>query len=214
MKKVLFLMFCLFSAVCYGQQGDKWDQVKQVNFYGVDYSLAKTFGVTEMPSDFFDAFIRINDLFQTEADKYTVGKWIPKEVTKIEIKVAYERNRRIDPDKLTTSDSNYSPTDAEVAKAVRELPVKETAGTGMIVFGKLLDKPAKKATYKVVFFDIASRRILLSGDTEGKAGGFGLRNYWARSVYEALKCLKGDKFTLYMKEPKAEASSYPAVTPA
>lgn len=205
MRKLMTLVVLFITLVCSAKQPSRWDEVKSVNFYGVDFSLAKVYGATEIPADFYDAFIRINDLFESEPDKYTVGKWIPKEIAKTNISVTYERNRRIEPEKIRTFDNSYKLTDVQVATAVKKLPVKETAGTGMVVIAGLLDKPGKKAYYKVVFFDIATRQIILEGDTEGKSGGFGLRNYWARSVYEALKSLKGDKFTLYMKEPGAKS---------
>lgn len=202
MRKIMLLMVLLFNVLCYGQQADKWEQVKTVNFYGVDYSMVKTFGTTETSDDFIDAFMHINELFLSEADKYTVGKWIPKAISKLEVEVANDVNRHMGRDSLTAFNTKYDLTEEQVITALQKLPVKETEGAGMIVFAKLLDKSAQRGYYKVVFFDIASRRILLEGDTDGKAGGFGLRNYWARSVYEALKSLKGDKFTLYMKEPE------------
>lgn len=202
MRKLLLLIVLLLSTLCHAQQADKWEQVKSVNFYGVDYSLVKTFGVTESTADLVNAFLRINELFQSEADKYAVAKWIPKPVSKFAIEVANEVNSHIGAESLSVSDTKHELTEEQVTAAVRNLPVKETEGTGMVVLAKMLNKPAQRGYYKVVFFDIASRRILLEGDTEGKVGGFGLRNYWARSIYEALKCLKGSKFTLYMKEPE------------
>jgi len=39
----------------------------------------------------------------------------------------------------------------------------------------------------LIAFDIATRKILSKREVSGKAGGFGLRNYWAGSVYNIIK---------------------------
>ena len=49
----------------------------------------------------------------------------------------------------------------------------------------LLNKADARATYQIVFFNTKTREIL----TNGKARGFGLRNYWAGSVHSAMKKL-------------------------
>ena len=44
-------------------------------------------------------------------------------------------------------------------------------------------------TYEVVFFNTETKEIIEEWITDGKARGFGLRNYWAGSIYSALKKL-------------------------
>ena len=41
----------------------------------------------------------------------------------------------------------------------------------------------------VVFFNTETKEIIEEWITDGKARGFGLRNYWAGSIYSALKKL-------------------------
>lgn len=53
----------------------------------------------------------------------------------------------------------------------------------------LLDKSTNKATYKVVLFDVETRKILKEKEFTSKAGGFGLRNFWARTIYTLTKSL-------------------------
>ena len=42
----------------------------------------------------------------------------------------------------------------------------------------------------LLFFDIATRDILQKREVKGYAEGFGLRNYWARTVYNIIKRTK------------------------
>ena len=50
-----------------------------------------------------------------------------------------------------------------------------------------LDKGNGIGYYTAVLFDPATQEVILQMDMTGKPGGFGLRNYWAGSVYNALK---------------------------
>jgi hypothetical protein len=44
----------------------------------------------------------------------------------------------------------------------------------------------------VTFVDMKSKTVLLTKHMEGKAGGFGFRNYWAKSFLNVLKSIKED----------------------
>ena len=59
----------------------------------------------------------------------------------------------------------------------------------LIMVAMLLNKADARATYQIVFFNTKTREILYSAPTNGKARGFGLRNYWAGSVHSAMKKL-------------------------
>ena len=44
--------------------------------------------------------------------------------------------------------------------------------------------------YDLVVFDIASREVIMHKMVAGEARGFGLRNYWAGSIYDIIKANK------------------------
>ena len=56
-----------------------------------------------------------------------------------------------------------------------------------MIFADFLNKKKQVGIYQYVFFDIASREIVETWEATGEAGGFGFRNYWAKSVYNTLK---------------------------
>lgn len=77
MKKILLVAIVL---VCMGasqnvgaQKGDLKD-IDHLSFYGVDFTYAKVYGADETAHQFLDAFIRINDLFESEPKAYTRAK--------------------------------------------------------------------------------------------------------------------------------------------
>ena len=63
----------------------------------------------------------------------------------------------------------------------------EQANEALVLIATTLDKGNGIGYYTAVLFDPATQEVILQMDMAGKPGGFGLRNYWAGSVYNALK---------------------------
>ena len=66
MKKILLLFGLLVSSFAFGQNNKELKEIKNVNFYGVDFSLAKVYGAAETSEQFKKAFDGINFLFISE----------------------------------------------------------------------------------------------------------------------------------------------------
>ena len=186
MKKLILFLFLSTSLFCFGQGKSALKDVQSIKFYGVDYSQVKVFGADESPLQFKDAFRRINELFITEAKKYNVGKQLRKEVTEISLDAV---NHNINESELMTTKTEYSLDKEQIKTAIEALPIQKTPGVGMVFVAQFLDKSKNRGTYEVVFFNTETKEIIEEWITEGKAGGFGLRNYWAGSIHSALKKL-------------------------
>ena len=143
----------------------------------------------ERHSQFKDAFRRINELFITEAKKYNVGKQLKKEVTEISRDAVNQVNENIDLTELMTAKREYTLSKEQIKAAINALPIQKTPGVGMVFIAQFLDKSNNRGTYEVVFFNTETKEIIEEWITDGKARGFGLRNYWAGSIYSALKKL-------------------------
>lgn len=201
MKKTLLVLLCMISAIALNAQTNK-----STNYvYGVDYTHTKVFAANESIDDFAKAFHGINMLLVTEPEKYDFSRIIANSimeslgVTEPEkydfSKMLNERvNVIIEPmlkmtseclyeDMLTWNNLYDQPNCAEIVKNY-ELP--QTEGTGVVLIAKFLDKSLDYALYDFITFDIATREILTQKEVKGKTGGFGLRNYWARTVYNVI----------------------------
>lgn len=189
MKKLIVLLFLSVSLFSFGQDKSALKDIQSIKFYGVDYSQAKVFGADESPYQFKEAFRRINELFITEAKKYDVGKRLRKEVTEISLEAVNEVNAAINPDELMISKTSYSLSKEQVQAAIQALPIPQAPGTGMVFIAQFLDKSKNRGTYEVVFFNTQTKEIIEEWITEGKARGFGLRNYWAGSIRNAIEKL-------------------------
>ncbi|NDV60698.1 hypothetical protein [Bacteroides sp. 519] len=183
MRRLFLMLFVVISMSVFGQNYTKSDLV----FYGVNYSLAKVYGASESFMLFRYAFDDINTLFITEPKKYNVEKILKQNVIKKSFDAVRELHSKIDPQELYTESDSYKLTQEEIAQAIQTMPLEEEEGTGFVLIARLLNKPEKWGTYTAVYFNIATREVYESFDTGGKAGGFGLRNYWAHSMLQALK---------------------------
>ncbi len=158
-----------------------------VNYYGVDFSRTKVFGAAETGAQFKDAFGRINSLVIAEWPKYDPGKFLLKNIVVRNISATTRLNSEIDPSEVVTTSPEYFISKDEVAEMVRRYELRESEGTGLVIIGELLDKSTYNGVFIVVYFDIASREVLHGQGIAGKARGFGLRNYWAGALLDALK---------------------------
>jgi hypothetical protein len=114
---------------------------------------------------------------------------LKKEVTEISLDAVNQVNENINLAELMTTKREYSLSKEQIKAAIEALPIQKTPGVGMVFIAQFLDKSNNRGTYEVVFFNTETKEIIEEWITDGKARGFGLRNYWAGSVYSALKKL-------------------------
>ncbi len=155
--------------------------------YGVDFTGCKVYAAKESEEDFIKAFYGINMLILSEPEKYNFSKVIDSEITP-SIEMMFKTNSSYDFSHLKELKKEIPYIDYD--KKVKEYDLDEKEGTGLVVFARFFNKPDNKALYNIVLFDIATREIIKQKEVEGKAGGFGLRNYWAGSLYYAIRKCK------------------------
>ncbi len=189
-KQLLFL--CLLVIVTM----NAFAQKTPVVFYGVDFSLVKVCGADESDTEFVFAFNKINDLFISESQKYDVARYMRLPITQKELSVAKRATKKAigtagtassdDEHRLLYEDPDYDcAPQVESQVAGYELP--QTEGRGAVIIANLLDKRNSRGSFYFVTFDIASRKVESCTPAVGKPGGFGLRNYWANALYQAMK---------------------------
>lgn len=184
-KKILFSLLLLFSMLVVNAKSSEC-----VYVYGVDYSSVKVYAAEETVEQFKHAFEGINFLLMNEAKKYDFTD-IVGENNKLKLEMIFNSIKECDFSNIKTLDKDIEPIN--IAEKIKGYPIKETSGDGFIVIATLLDKSTNKATYKVVLFDIGTREIIREKEFTSKAGGFGLRNFWAKTIYTLTKKFKFEK---------------------
>lgn len=189
MKK--FLLFFAALGLAWGASAQpELANVSELYVYGVDFSVVKVIGAEETVQQFATTFPRINQLLVDEPSKYDFAKAFRMPIAALDITPTQTNNQNCDYTNLKSMNTEQNKSAEEIQQMVESYQLSQSEGTGVVLIALTLDKGAGKGTYQVVFFDIANRNIILSRTVTAKAGGFGLRNYWAWSVYNVMKSWK------------------------
>lgn len=164
-----------------------------LTFFGVDYSLTKVYGADESAGDLIEAFDAINNLFITEYKKYNPEKAFKTSNVTMSLTMVREKIDEIDRKELKIDNNDYELSSADIQKQIRRYQTGNAEGIGAVLIGVLLDKGKHRGTYHAVTFDIKTKKVISDKIVSGQAKGFGLRNFWARSVFESMNALAKSK---------------------
>ncbi|MDD2491271.1 MAG: hypothetical protein PHV12_03650, partial [Bacteroidales bacterium] len=206
MKKTLITLTILlampFMAKAFGF-GENQPSPK-MNFYGIDFTLVKTFGVKEDAGKTALAFEAINKLIVTETKKYQYGNFFKKYIRQIaqttdlgrieslgfdnvNIDEAIFKARVMDEEGMPTYNKAYKIDDADLARLIKGFNTGKDTGYGVLYVAELLNKEDSMGNFIAVFFDVRTKKIIFADRVAGKAGGFGMRNYWASPLEKIFK---------------------------
>lgn len=185
MKRII--MFLIVTALLCVSKGHA--QSEKAYFYGVDFSKVKVYGAGESVDKFAEAFEKINILITSEADKYDFSKLIGKDIESV-LSPVLDKLSKCKYEGMKTYDNVKNDINFQSIVNDYKLPQKE--GRGYVLVAVLLDKGKNEAVYNLLTFDIESRKIINSSEVVGKPGGFGLRNFWAGSLYKIINGYKLD----------------------
>jgi hypothetical protein len=162
----------------------------EVTFLGIDFSGSK--GVVleasaeEMRDDIFPA---INTLMLVEEQKYNIKKALLKSEVTNDPRETDRMNATLDVANFSVySLKEITPLTPDViAKMVKQYNLKGKKGIGLVFIAESLDKIHTLGTYYLVYFSMPEGKVILSKKFTGTARGFGLRNYWAHTIYNILQ---------------------------
>ena len=186
-KLTILLMVVIGTIIAKGQNEDVTLKASTVKFFGIDFSEVKVYGGKESPAQFLQAFEDINRLFLSEPKKYNVEKLLKREVSDVSIKAVNSIIDYIDRDELIIEDSSYQLDERTLNEIVKFLPVDREDGVGALFIAEMFNRVAGRGSYVVVYFSLDNKEILGSFRVTGKAGGFGLRNYWANTIFDIIR---------------------------
>ena len=160
---------------------------------GLDYSLVKMIGTQDFrqPENIFPQMLEEwNGLFMKEMLPQ-IEKMAPTAHT--DLSAVQSRNAKATAKQIEREDGTKEEkvntshiTEADIAKTIKSYKLKYDQGLGMVFIMDRLVKLQEQGCLYVVFFDIASRKVIISERFCSKAGGYGFRNYWFRPVKDAM----------------------------
>jgi len=210
--RLLWIAFCLvITYSSYGQDVREFftSLEAEVEFVGLDFSQAKMVGLSaknapdEIQVNYFRAW---NDLLMQERQKYDVNRAFMKRSIDYNFKIVNRLNKKIKPVDLLTDLSPQSFSARKLQAIVTCYDTKEMKSKyGLSFIVHSFNQFRERAYVYVVIFDVRTKRILFSAQTSGDAGGFGFRNYWARTIYNILENIRDYKFKKWKSKIKKQA---------
>jgi hypothetical protein len=211
MKKYLLLSMCLVG-LSFGMKAQTVEDLLgnsyvQVTWLGIDFSHVKLIGEFNqfqeagetgpelIKSKYFPAW---NELIIKESDKYNVAAMIRKENVEMNIEPIMKINAKTDIADLEGRENpNY--TEEEIREFVKKYNFGDKEGIGMLFIAESMNKTAVTARYHFVAINLSNNEVILQELFNTVPGGFGLRNYWAKSFYLVIDEIEGKKYKQWKK---------------
>lgn len=213
MKKLLLIALALFGAASANvaradnTMADLMAGKTKLVFLGLDFTQAKyigKIGFTDPGAIQNQHIVSWNNLIELEPKKFSLQKAfsLKDDQYKSKVEDMVKLNKSVDVDKNITDDE-YSITEDQVKKSVAKYALSEKDGVGVVYVIESLNKNAEKLVAWVTFIDLATKKVLHTEKVEGKAGGFGFRNYWAGGVYKINQEIDKSLYKKWSKSFKA-----------
>lgn len=208
MKTKFFTVIVLLALFCSGPASGQYSRpdifkVYEITWYGCDFSLIRLIG----REGFIDPvaikeiyFNEINNLVRYEPKKYDLKKTFSKQYVEIDLALVRERAKLVDVDQMVLETGEvYKFDEATVQAVISEYDLAGKEGIGVVFIMESFNKAQDMGYMWVAFFDVVNGNVLLTEKMSGKAGGFGWRNYWAKTVYNVLKQIESKRYKAWMK---------------
>ncbi|OJW84937.1 MAG: hypothetical protein BGO69_10355 [Bacteroidetes bacterium 46-16] len=203
-KLILSAIAVAFCALTWAQsKEDIFNSGTDVTWLGLDFTQLKFIGDAAQWKDvgeISDANMRDkyfpgwNELFVKEQKRYDVAKAINRSEVKYALSVTEKANNSIKKPNFFTDDPNaYSHvTEQQIDGLVKKYDFQGNKGIGMLFFVESMSKGKEEAAMWVTFVDMNKKTVLFTKRLTEKSGGFGFRNYWAKTFNNALKDIDKD----------------------
>lgn len=207
MKNIFLSLVCFMSLISLKAQNIEeifTSSKVPMDFVGLDFSQAKLVGSegfsdpAKIQNYYFGTW---NGLMISEMEKYDVKKAFMKRTVDYDLSVVEAVNSEVEYIDLVTNKAPKSFSEEKIQDIVNQYDTKDLENEfGLSFIVHSLNKFQERAYIYVVIFDTKSKKVLFSDKMSGEAGGFGFRNYWARSVYNILDDISNFQFRRWKKD--------------
>lgn len=192
MKHLILILASVFMfSVAQAQTSADVAKTDDWVWFGIDYTSCYFLTKMDFPSvsDLESKLDAWNNLVLVEREKFIDKTLKGKDITYY-IEMVGDLNDEVDVKSRLTNDGFMSThLEADMIQGMVDnysIP-EELSGIGLILIAESYSKPNTQGAYFVTFFDIDSKKVLVTERMLGKSRGFGLRNYWANTYYMVLQ---------------------------
>jgi len=205
MKKIILTALVLTSAIAAWAltKADIFNDANPITWLGLDFSQVRFIGQATQwkdageitPSAMRDKYFPgWNQLFINEPKKFNVADAVHRSDVQYATDVTEKANNKITSKDFFTDDPDqYQLLDeAKVSSLVKKYNFQGKSGIGFMFFVEGMNRGKEEASAWVTFVDMNSKTVLFTARETGKAGGFGFRNFWAKTFANMLKSVESD----------------------
>ena len=213
MKSILlFITLTLFTVQIQAQEAKDLFRVSEykISWLGIDFSHVKLIGgftqfsgagkqsVVDVRDDFFPSW---NNLVLAEPDKYDLKGMLRKGDVFFDIGMIMNINSNCAVEEMEDYNTpNY--TIENIEQFVNLYPIENKAGIGVLMIAESLNKNAQEAHFHFVVINMSTKEILIHERLRGEPTGFGLKNYWAGSIYRIMKDIRDSHYQKWKSKYK------------
>jgi len=199
---IVILCFCINSVFAQTFK-DVFNPETTITYLGIDFTNVKVIGHQEGEvMDLADRqFSGINQLVLDEPKKYDVAGALHRPSVPSDISFVKAKNKTISADKITSTDvaDEKHLTEADINGIVKGYDFGGKKGIGFLFIMESMSKKSEHGSMYLTFVDMATSKVLHTERVSEKPGGFGLRNYWAKTIYEAIDDIHDSKYKEWQK---------------
>ena len=212
MKSLLFFIILSFSNLFHAQEALDLFKVSEhkISWLGIDFSHVKLIGgftqfsgagsqsVVDIRDDFFPSW---NNLVLAEPDKYDLKGMLRKGEVIYDISMIMNINSTCPVEEMEDQNTpNY--TLENIKEFVSLYPIESKTGIGILLIAESLNKNAQEAHFHFVAINMSTKEILIHERLRGEPTGFGLKNYWAGSIYRIMKDIRDSHYQKWKSKYK------------
>jgi hypothetical protein len=182
-------------------KSDVFDKTIPVKFLGIDFSGAYLVAPKDTwQVDAVEAWMQsVNDLMLQEPAKFRVANAIGRTSVENHIEIANARNALLNTEELLVFDNQNLNLlkEKDIALIINEYDFKGLSGIGVMFNVESFNKFTGFGNVWVTFINLNTRQVLFTELMQGRARGFGLRNYWAYTIFEIIKKMENGQFKVW-----------------
>jgi len=208
MKIFFTFLYAFFLVIFNVSAQDELFHSDEIVWYGIDFSKAKFVGEF---SQFANAGIKSNkeiqvlyfpewnDLIINEPGKYNIRKFYGFDFFANELNLVTKNNASADINVIFDPSTPNKLSNEKIQKLINSYNIKSKKGLGLVFIVESFNKVEERGYIYVTFFDQATKKVLATNLYEGKPGGIGVKNYWARVILNVME-VSGKEFKQMKKE--------------
>jgi hypothetical protein len=206
MKTKIAIIFIFFTSTVFAQTAkDVFDTAQRITWLGVDFSKARIVGDTEnllTEPEIQNLMDGINRLMTDEAKKYDMAGALDRYSVDTALHVTKNKNRTLNGRSMRIWDKVVPKalTRAEIQEIVNTYDFEGREGIAVMINVDQFNNFNIRGSLWVTFIDMRSKSVLFTDRLTSEAGGSGVRNFWASSVYHAIKAMKRGTYKYWRKK--------------